>query len=214
MQLLIYKYEHFHFKQGETLNETYSRFQKLLNGLKLYGRVYATKDINLKFLRSLPNEWKPMTISVRHSHEFKDYNLEKRYGVLKTSELEIQQDEEIEQGQRKEKTVALVTKHKEDKSEEAGEVDVSSAPNRNVCEGTSELSKGKEKVEAKDYSMNQEDLDDIDEYLAFLLRRFSKLKFKRNLSVFRPTPHFRKEGQQNKSFVDGSKFKCYNCGIT
>ena len=99
MQLLIQQYEHFHFKQSETLSDTYNRFQKLLNALKLYGRVYSTKDTNLKFLRSLPKEWKPMTVSLRHSHEFKDYNLEKFYGVLKTYELEIQQDEEIEKGQ-------------------------------------------------------------------------------------------------------------------
>ena len=58
--------------------------QKLLNALKLYGRVYSTKDTNLKFLISLPKEWKPMIVSLRHSHEFKDYNLEKLYGVLKT----------------------------------------------------------------------------------------------------------------------------------
>ena len=35
--------------------------------------------------------------------------------------------------------MALVAKHKEDKSEEDGEVVVSSAPNKIVCEGTSEL---------------------------------------------------------------------------
>ena len=134
-------------------------------------------------------------------------------GVLKTYELEIQHDEEIEKSQRKEKTVALVANHKEDKNEEASEEVVSSAPKRNVCEGKSELSKGKSKVEAEDDSMNQEDLDDIDEYLAFLSRRFSKIKFKRNPSVSMPTPHFRKEGQQNKSFVDISKFKCYIYGI-
>ena len=60
-----------------------------------------------------------MIVSLRHTHEFKDYNLEKLYGVLKTYELEIQQDEEIEKSQRKKKTMALVAKHKEDKSEEA-----------------------------------------------------------------------------------------------
>ena len=42
-----------------------------------------------------------MTVYLRHSHEFKDYNLEKLYGVLKTYELEIQQDEEIDESQRK-----------------------------------------------------------------------------------------------------------------
>ena len=90
MQLLILQYEYFHFKQGESLIDTYSRFQKLLNGLKLYERAYATKDTNLKFLRSLPKDCKPMIVSFRHSHEFKDYNLEKLYGVLKAYELEIQ----------------------------------------------------------------------------------------------------------------------------
>ena len=81
MQLLIQQYEHFHFKQSKTLSDTYIRFQKLLNALKLYGRVYSTKDTNLKFLRSLPKEWKHLIVSLRHSHEFKDYNLEKLYGV-------------------------------------------------------------------------------------------------------------------------------------
>ena len=39
-----------------------------------------------------------MTVSLRHSHEFKDYTLDKPYRVLRTHELEIQQDEEIEKG--------------------------------------------------------------------------------------------------------------------
>ena len=91
-----------------------------------------------------------MTVSLRHSHEFKDYNLEKLYGVLKTYELEIQQDQEMEKSQRKGKTVALVSKHNEDKIEKSSEVVVSIASTKNFCEGTSELSKGKGKVEAED----------------------------------------------------------------
>ena len=62
----------------------------------------------MKFLRSLPKEWKPMTVSLRHSHELKEYTFENLYGVLRTYELEIQQDEEIEKSQRKDKSVALV----------------------------------------------------------------------------------------------------------
>ena len=97
--------------------------------------MYSTKDTNLKFLRSLPKEWKPMTVSLRHSHEFKDYNLEKLYGVLKTYELEIQQDEEIEKGQRKDKSVALVAKNKE---EETSEGVVVEAPSRIAGENRTE----------------------------------------------------------------------------
>ena len=210
MQLLIQQYEHFHFKQSETLSDTYSRFQKLLNALKLYGRVYSTKDTNLKFLRSLPKEWKPMTVSLRHSHEFKDYNLEKLYGVLKTYELEIQQDEEIEKSQRKEKSVALVAKSKEEETSEGAIVE---APSKIAGENKQDAGKGKSKDESEDESVYQENLDDIDEYLAFMSRRFSKLKFKRNPAMSKSIPSYRRDNQQNKSFVDRSKFKCYNCGI-
>ena len=206
MQLLIQQYEHFHFKQSETLSDTYSRFQKLLNALKLYERVYSTKDTNLKFLISLPKEWKPMTISLRHSHEFKDYNLGKLYGVLKTYELEIQHDEEIEKGQRKDKSVALVAKSKE---EETSEGVVVEAPSRIAGENKLNAGKGKSKEE----SVHRENLDDIDEYLAFMSRRFSKLKFKRNPALSKSIPNYRRDSQQNKSFVERSKFKCYNCGI-
>ena len=50
MQLLIQQYEHFHNEENESLTDIFSRFQKLLNALKLHGRVYQTKDSNLKFL--------------------------------------------------------------------------------------------------------------------------------------------------------------------
>ena len=63
--------------------------------------MYATKDTNLKFLRSLLRDWKPINFSLRHAHEFKDYNLENLYGVLKTYKLEIQHDDEIEKSQKK-----------------------------------------------------------------------------------------------------------------
>ena len=97
MQLLIQKYEVFHFKLGESVNDTFSRFQKLLNGLKLYGRTYSSEDTNLKFLRSLPKEWKPMAVSLRHSHEFKDYTLDNR----------------LRKGHRKEKYIALAAQDEE-----------------------------------------------------------------------------------------------------
>ena len=61
--------------------------------------------------------------------------------------------------------------------------------------------------------LTQEELEEIDEHLAFLSRRFSKLKFKRNPTLFRPTTAFRKDGQSARGLVDRSKFKCFNCGI-
>ncbi|KAL8109541.1 hypothetical protein AgCh_025598 [Apium graveolens] len=70
--------------------------------------MYQVKDSNLKFLRSLPKEWKPMTVSLRNSQDYKDFTLERLYGILKTYELEMEQDELLEKGKRKGGSVALV----------------------------------------------------------------------------------------------------------
>ena len=61
--------------------------------------------------------------------------------------------------------------------------------------------------------LTQEELEEIDEHLAFLSRRFSKVKFKRNSTLSRPPTNFRKDSQSGKGLVEISKFKCYNCGI-
>ena len=137
-----------------------------------------------------------MTVSLRHSHEFKDYNLEKLYGVLKTYELEIQQDEEIEKSQRKEKSVALVAKSKE---EETSEGEVAEAPSKIAGENKQDAGKGKSKDESEEESVHQENLDDIDEYLAFMSRRFSKLKFKRNPTMSKSIPSYRRDIQHRTS---------------
>ena len=57
---------------------------------------------------------------------------------------------------------------------------------------------------------SDEDTDGIDEHLAFLSRRFSKLKFKKNFNSAKP---FKSNPKSNRSVVDGSKFKCFNCGL-
>lgn len=89
MQLPIQNYEAFHFNGGQPINDTYSKFQQFLNGLKLYERIYFTKDTNWNFQRSLSKEWKLVKLSLRYSHEFKEHTLENLCGILKTYQLEI-----------------------------------------------------------------------------------------------------------------------------
>ncbi|KAL8125852.1 hypothetical protein AgCh_013232 [Apium graveolens] len=200
MQLLIQQYEYFHFKEGESLNDTFKRFQKLLNGLKLYGRVYQVKDSNLKFLRSLPKEWKPMTVSLRNSQDYKNFTLERLYGILKTYELEMEQDELLEKGKRKGGTVALVA----DSEKMEARNEEKTMPSLKIGTSKSESSKGKEQAAEDKDNSSQDDSDDVDEHLAFLSRRFAKMKFRNNTKFTKP----------NKNMVDKSKFKCYNCGIS
>ena len=37
-----------------------------------------------------------MTFSLRNSQDYKDFTLERLYGILKTYELEMEQDEQLE----------------------------------------------------------------------------------------------------------------------
>ena len=79
-----------------------------------------------------------MTVSLRHYHEFKDYTLDKLFGVLKTYDLEIQQDEEIEKGQRKDKSIALAAQDEEKVQSKSDKANTS----KQVYEEKEESSKG------------------------------------------------------------------------
>ena len=85
-----------------------------------------------------------------------------------------------------------------------------STPSSNACEGRSETGKKKKGklIVENDESSTQDELDNIDEHLAFLAIKFSELKFKRNAASLRP---FR-SGSQSKPYglVDRSEFKCFN----
>ncbi|KAL8145513.1 hypothetical protein AgCh_003611 [Apium graveolens] len=67
-----------------------------------------------------------------------------------------------------------------------------------VCE-----SKGKGLVAQNEDQLSQDDMDDMDEHLTFLSRRFSKLKFQKNFGAAKP----------NRNMIDKSKFKCFKCGL-
>ncbi|KAL8134396.1 hypothetical protein AgCh_009430 [Apium graveolens] len=111
-----------------------------------------------------------------------------------------EQDELLEKGKRKGGTVALVAdcEKMEARNEEK------TMPSLKVGTSKSESSKGKEQVAEDEDNSSQDESDDIEEHLAFLSRRFTKMKFRENTKFSKP----------NKNMVDKSKFKCYNCGIS
>ena len=71
---------------------------------------------------------------------------------------------------------------------------------RLLVKSRQEAGKGKGKDEIEEESVYQEDLDGIDKYLVFMSRRFSKLKFKRNIAMSKSTLSYRMDNQQNKYF--------------
>lgn len=49
-------------------------------------------------------------------------------------------------------------------------------PNMNVCYGKNETIKGKEKIEDEDDSSTQDELKDLDNHLAFFVKKILKFK--------------------------------------
>ncbi|KAL8134022.1 hypothetical protein AgCh_009193 [Apium graveolens] len=132
-----------------------------------------------------------------HSEEdYKEFTLDRLYGILKTYELEIEQDEKMKKGRKKGGSIALVAEQEKEKEIKVEAVE--STPNLRVCEG-----KGKGLVTEHEDQLSQDDTDDIDGHLAFLSRRFSKLKFKKNFGA----------AKSNRNMVDKSKFRCFKCGL-
>ncbi|KAL8148987.1 hypothetical protein AgCh_006119 [Apium graveolens] len=147
-------------------------------------------------------EWSDPDIEQVHKDKkamnilFNDVDGDILYGILKTYELQIEQDEKLENGRKKGGSIALVTEQEKEKEIKVEAVE--SALNPKVFEG-----KGKGLVAEHEEHFSQDDMDDIDEHLAFLSRRFSKIKFKKNFGA----------SKSNRNMVEKSKFKCFKCGF-
>ena len=128
------------------------------------------------------------SISLRNSQDYKDFTLERLYGILKTYELEMEQDELLEKGRKKGGFVALVDEN-ERKEELKAEV-VKVVPSLNIGKDKSESSKGKGLVTEDEDNLSQDDSNGVDEHLAFLSRRFAKLKFKKNPRGAKPNRNY------------------------
>nr|GFD13388.1 ribonuclease H-like domain-containing protein [Tanacetum cinerariifolium] len=59
--LLKQQFENFSGSTSESLDQIHDRLQKLVSQLDIHGVSLSQEDVNLKFLRSLPSEWKTHT---------------------------------------------------------------------------------------------------------------------------------------------------------
>nr|GEX61366.1 hypothetical protein [Tanacetum cinerariifolium] len=60
--LLKQQYENFTGSRSESLDQIHDRLQKLVSQLEIHGLSLSQEDVNLKFLQSLPSEWKTLTL--------------------------------------------------------------------------------------------------------------------------------------------------------
>nr|GFA71302.1 hypothetical protein [Tanacetum cinerariifolium] len=67
----------------------HDRLQKLVSQLGIHGVSLSQEDVNLKFLRSLPSEWKTYTLIWRNKTELEDKSLDDLFNNLKIYESKV-----------------------------------------------------------------------------------------------------------------------------
>nr|GEZ51426.1 hypothetical protein [Tanacetum cinerariifolium] len=70
------------------MEEIEKRLQKLIRQLEILGESLSQEDINLKFLRSLPTEWRTHTLIWRNKTDLEEQSLDDLFNSLKIYEAE------------------------------------------------------------------------------------------------------------------------------
>nr|GEY52046.1 hypothetical protein [Tanacetum cinerariifolium] len=87
--LLKQKYKNFTGSSSESLDQIHDRLQKLISQLEILEVSLSQEDINLKFLRSLPTEWRTHTLIWRNKTDLEEQSLDDQFKSLKIYEVEV-----------------------------------------------------------------------------------------------------------------------------
>nr|GEY21946.1 hypothetical protein [Tanacetum cinerariifolium] len=87
--LLKQQYENLIGISSESLDQIHDRLQNLISQLEILGESLSQKDINLKFLRSLPIEWRTHTLIWRNKTDLKEQSLDDLFNSLKIYEIKV-----------------------------------------------------------------------------------------------------------------------------
>nr|GEU49110.1 retrovirus-related Pol polyprotein from transposon TNT 1-94 [Tanacetum cinerariifolium] len=81
--LLKQQYKNFSGSSTESLDQIHDRLHKLISHLEILGVSLSQEDINLKFLRSLPFEWRTHTLIWRNKTDLEEQSLDDLFNSLK-----------------------------------------------------------------------------------------------------------------------------------
>nr|GEW47777.1 retrovirus-related Pol polyprotein from transposon TNT 1-94 [Tanacetum cinerariifolium] len=74
--LLKQQFENFTGSSSEDLDQIHDRLQKLVSQLEIHSLSLSQEDVNLKFLSSLPSEWKTHTLIWRNKANLEEHSLD------------------------------------------------------------------------------------------------------------------------------------------
>ncbi|KAJ9561622.1 hypothetical protein OSB04_006782 [Centaurea solstitialis] len=82
-------YEGFKALEGETLADSYSRFNIILNDLRRNGMQKSTSEINFKFLKNLNPEWDHYSVNLQMNKNLAEEDLPDLYSILSQHEVKV-----------------------------------------------------------------------------------------------------------------------------
>ncbi|GJT98581.1 putative ribonuclease H-like domain-containing protein [Tanacetum coccineum] len=181
--LLKQQYENFNGSSSEGLDQTYYRLQKLIRQLEILGETVSQEHLNLKFLRSLPSEWKTHTLIWRNKPDLDTLSMDDLYNNLMIYETEVKGSSSSNQNSQ---NVAFVSSNKSGSS--------------NQTHGSNSAN-----IDSMSDDINVDDIEEIDlkwqmAMLTMRARRFLN-KTGSKISV---------NGSETIGF-NKSKVECYNC---
>nr|GFB97028.1 hypothetical protein [Tanacetum cinerariifolium] len=196
--LLKQQFKNFSGSNSESLNQIHDRLQKLVSQLEIHGVSLSQEDVNLKFLRSLPSEWKTHTLIWHNKTDLEDKSLDDLFNSLKIYESEVKHSSSQSSDSH---NIAFVSTTQADNTNDSVSAAVSvSAVGAKLSASTL----------PNVHSLSNIDADDLEEMdlkwqMAMLTMRARKFlqKTGRNLGV---------NGHTSMGF-DMAKVECYNCHI-
>ncbi|KAK2980523.1 hypothetical protein RJ640_027082 [Escallonia rubra] len=94
INMLVQQYEAFKVKEHEFINEMYSMFTLIINGLKLLEKTYPEKEVVRKVLRSLSKRWEAKLTAIQEAKDLNVLKLEESVGSLMTHEITMKSYDE------------------------------------------------------------------------------------------------------------------------
>nr|GEV54265.1 hypothetical protein [Tanacetum cinerariifolium] len=188
--LLKQQYENFTGSNSESLDQIHDRLQKLISQLEILEVSLSQEDIYLKFLKSLPSDWRTQTLIWRNKTDLEEQSLDDLFNILKIYEAEVKSSSTARTSTQ---NIAFVSSTNTDSTNEP----VSAATSVSTVSATILVS-----------SLPNIDADDLEEMdlkwqmamLTVRARQFLQ-RTGRNLGANRPT----------SMGFDMSKVECYNC---
>ena len=92
----MHDYEMFIMSPTESIADMFTRFLKIINNLKGFGKTIEIHEQVKKILRSLPKNWNAKVTAIEEAKDLKVLTVDQLIGSLMTHEITLKKNEEDE----------------------------------------------------------------------------------------------------------------------